>query len=218
MSTDDLFQAEPVCTEKSGTSKVLIGCGIGCGVALLLCFVAVIAFFFLANRYMANAFSEDPEVIARMTDDITHIEIPNGFEPTAGLNLDIPFTGESFMSMSIYSNREDDGALVIAQFSEAWSEDGNADKMAAQVRDSLAEQDESTQDMTIEESEEVELTIRDESAIFLIERGTGNDTGEEMWRVTGTCEGKGGLAFLLLQAKAENLTREQIDEMLESLE
>ncbi len=218
MSSDEIFQAEPARTGMSGTSKVLIALGVGFGLMLLVCCGGFVGMGWWAQGYMENAFSEDPEIIAQTTDDITDVEIPEQFEPAGSIDIDIPFVEESLMSMSFYEGQEEGDALVIAQFGEAWSENSDGVDIADQVRDSLEEQGEGAQDMTIEESDDVELTIRGEPATFVIERGTGNDSGEEMWRVSGTFKGKGGVAFLLLQAKTENLTREQIDELLESLE
>ena len=218
MSSDEIFQAEPARSGMSGNSKVLIALGVGFGVLLLVCCGGFVGMGWWVQSYAEKMFSEDPEIIAQTTDDITDVEIPESFEPSGAIDLDIPFADESFMSMSFYEDQDGDGSLVIAQFSEAWTENSEGVDIADQVRDSLEEQGEGTQEMTIEESDEVELTIRGEPATFVIERGTGNDSDEAMWRVSGTFKGKGGVAFLLLQAKTENLTREQIDELLESLE
>jgi hypothetical protein len=218
MSSDEVFQAEPARTGMSGASKVLIALGVGFGVLLLVCCGGFVGMGWWVQSYAEKMFSEDPEIIAETTDDITDVEIPEQFAPAGAIDIDIPFVEETFMSMSFYKGQEEGDALVIAQFGEAWTENSEGLDIADQVRDSLEEQGEGTQEMTIEKSDEVELTIRGEPATFVIERGTGNDSDEEMWRVSGAFKGKGGAAFLLLQAKTDNLTREQIDELLESLE
>ena len=73
-------------------------------------------------------------------------------------------------------------------------------------------------EVRINETEEITLNIRGEEATFIIARGTTEDEDVEVWPVTGVFAGKGGPAFLMLMAETENMSREEVVELLESIE
>ena len=84
--TPDGMQPSPKPGTSTGT-KVLIILAIVFGVLLLLCCGGVIGFVFWAQSYMTESFSEDPAKVATVTQEIAQLDIPEGLDPTASVDM-----------------------------------------------------------------------------------------------------------------------------------
>jgi len=100
----------------SGTTKVLLGMGIGCGVLVLLCCGFFGASTFWLVRAAQHALTEDPNEIRRLTDEIVAIKIPDSLPPKAGMDLSVPIVGSKFMTWVAYGAKNDRNGLFLAQF------------------------------------------------------------------------------------------------------
>ena len=215
MSQDEIFEIEPPERQKRGGNKLLMGLGIGCGVSLLLCCGG----FFFMQQWAENAFSDDPAVVVQTTELITEIDIPPQMDPQVSMDVKIPFTDQRFMTMVMYGNEEGQQFLLLAQFDNELLDETNRDDMAAQVKESLQGQLDTEQNITLDEeaAEQIERTIRDLAATFAIAKGTSDDTGVDVWYVTGTFEGRRGPVFMDFVAPTEDFTREEIGQLLDSI-
>ena len=197
----------------SGTTKVLLGMGIGCGVLVLLCCGFFGASTFWLVRTAQKALTEDPGEIRRLTDEIVNIKIPDSLPPKAGMDLSLPFVGTKFMTWVAYGV-EDHNGLFIAQFSEELVKQGD---MQAQWKDSMRQSGQKEwDDIKVEESDKVELTINGSPATFTINRGQ-DSKSKEVWQVTSSFRGKGGPAMFVLKANTDEFSREQLGEILQSM-
>jgi len=109
--------------------------------------------------------------------------------------------------------------LILAQFDKDLVEETNREEMAAQVSESSEGQMETEQNVTLDEesAEEIQRTIRDQPATFVIAQGTSDDSGDELWHVTGVFEGKGGPVFMNFMAPTDEFTREEIGQLIDSI-
>ena len=222
MSQDEIFEIEPPVKNKSGGgNKLLMGLGIGCGVVLLICGGVLVTAYFSIQQWVEDIANEDPAIVVQTTGTITEIEIPAQLPPRGSMDFKIPFTGQRLMTMTIYGDEEvGQRFLVLAQFDKDFVDETNREEMASQVKESLEGQMDTEQNITLNEeaAEEVQRTIRDEPATFVITQGTNDDSGDELWHVTGVFEGKGGPVFMIFVAPTEQFTREEIDQLIESIQ
>ena len=93
MNPYDAPEVEP--RGMSGTTKVLLAFGIGCGVLLLLCCGLVGFGGFAGYRYFQNALIDDPDKVRQITDAIVTIEIPESLEPKMAMDMRVPFSGRT---------------------------------------------------------------------------------------------------------------------------
>jgi len=197
----------------SGTTKVLLGMGIGCGVLVLLCCGFFGASTFWLVRTAQKALTEDPGEIRRLTDEIVNIKIPDSLPPKAGMDLSLPFVGTQFMTWVSYGV-EDHNGLFMAQFSEELVKQGD---MQAQWKDSMRQSGQKEwDDIKVEESDKIELTVNGKAATFTINKGQ-DSKSKEVWQVMGSFAGKGGPAMFVMKANTEEFSREQLGEILNSM-
>ncbi len=207
---------EQVRPGMSGTTKVLLGMGIGCGVLVLLCCGFFGASTFWLVRTAQQALTEDPNEIRRLTDTIVAIKIPESLPPKAGMDLSIPFVGTKFMTWVAYGveKNEDDNALFLAQFSADMVKE---EDMRTQWKDSMRQSGQKEwDDIKVEESDKVELTINGSPATFTVDKGQ-DSKSREVWQVMASFHGKGGPAIFALKVDTEDFSREQLFEILNSM-
>lgn len=200
----------------SGTTKVLLGMGIGCGVLVLLCCGFFGASTFMLVRMAKQALTEDPNEIQRLTDTIVNIKIPDSLPPKAGMDLTIPFVGTKFMTWVAYGaeKNDNDNALFLAQFSPDMVKE---EDMRGQWKDSMRQSGQQEwDDIKVEESDKVDITINDSPATFTIDKGQ-DSKSREVWQVMASFQGKGGPAIFALKVDTASFTREQLFEILNSM-
>jgi hypothetical protein len=198
----------------SGTTKVLLGMGIGCGVLVLLCCGFFGASTFWLVRTAQQALTKDPEEIRRLTDQIVAIKIPESLPPKAGMDLTLPFVGTKFMTWVAYGADESHNGLFLAQFAEGLVKE---EDMRTQWRDSMRQSGERDwDDIKVEESDNVEIPVNGSNATFTISKGQ-DSKSREVWQVMGSFHGKGGPAMLALKVGTADFTREQLFEILNSM-
>jgi hypothetical protein len=207
---------ETVRPGTSGGAKVLIGLGIGCGVLVLLCcgIGGIAAFFF--GRSFQQAMSEDPATIRRVADSIVTIDVPEELEPEVSVDFTMPFINRKMMSLAVFADRHEHSALVLFQLAEGF---GDAETLRTQFNQSMRESGRrQVEEIAVEESETIKAEINGSEAEFTVGRGKTKEGGREVWQATGAFEGKGGPAMLFMQLNAEDFTKEQVTEVIDSME
>jgi hypothetical protein len=194
----------------SGTAKLFIGLGIGCGVVLLLCCGGFVAVSYWGYNLAKNAQSTDPAVIRRVTDEIVSIDIPPSFTPEMSLDMQIPFN-EGKMQMVQYRDKAAKAFLMLIQFSS----DAIAENPAFKTQMQTAMNRPKSGPMQTEKSQTVEVTINGEPAKFTIVQGKRG--GQDALEVTGAFRGKGGPAQLVLELQGPELAEEQAVAIVKSM-
>jgi len=215
MSTDQFeIESGGQPPRKKGMStgmKVLIILGIVFLVLVLLCCGGIICSAWWASGMV----SEDPVRIKEVTQGITDIDVPDGFEPKTCLDLKFPIFGR-IMIFSVYEQTEGNGGLVLMGVGEALAQQ-NQEQIQQQLNQSLQQQGVEQENLAIESSSVKEVEIRGEPAQFVIAKGSGTASGEQRIQVTGTFKGKSGPAMLILNVDADSMDEQKIDEMIESI-
>jgi hypothetical protein len=131
------------------------------------------------------------------------------------MDLNVPVVGSRFMTWVAYGDNPDTNGLFLAQFAEGFIDEEN---MQVQVRESMRQGGQRDwEDIEVEQSENHELQINDSPATFLVARGRGSRSKDEVWQVSGTFRGKGGPAMLFLKVREADFTKEQIIALLDSM-
>lgn len=217
-------QESPLPMQKQGMSggaKVLLVLGIIFLVLILLCCGGVAVFFLWARTYMGKAMTTDPAAVRQVTARIASIEIPDVLQPQFAMDMKIPFTDRTMMTMVGYGDQSKRNILVLTAMGDAFGVQNQA-QMEAQMEQSLRNQGMGQQgDVNISERNVREIQVRGQPATFSFGKGTQKDpnTGAERPRieVTGTFQGPNGIVMLMVQADDETLGEDAIVKMIESI-
>jgi hypothetical protein len=210
-------QMPPEPRGMSGTSKVLLAFGIGCGVLVLLCCgVFGLGGYFAAN-FAKNSVSEDPAKAREITDAIVQIEVPQSLEPKGSMDFHIPIQGDLFMRGAFYSSDEGGNQLIIGEFNE---EMVNSSDFETQFRQSMgnSQGEGQDEDLDIVESETYDAEINGEEASFRIAKAEGRKSKKSFWQVTGQFRGDAGPAILIMRLEAEKFSKEDAIAVIKSME
>jgi hypothetical protein len=196
----------------SGTAKVLLGLGIGCGLLVVLC-CGVLGFGSFAIVKMAqDSTSHDPAQIHDIASEIALIQIPDSLKPKLGLNLNVPLVGP-VMKGAVFQDDAKRNVLLIGQFNRAFADQAGFE---AQLRGSFDELD--SEELENPETEVVDVKINGDLAKFTLSKGMGRRSREESWEVIGQFAGATGPALLIFEGRTADFTKEQIIAMLKSME
>jgi hypothetical protein len=208
---------EPERRGMSGTSKVLLGLGIGCGVLVLLCCGALGVGSFALYRFAQKSVIEDPARIEEIQDEIVSIQIPEAFQPKLAIDARMPFTGEMLMRGVVYTvPDEEKGVMLLGEVNGKYA--GSTDDLERQLKESMSgQQHRDRDDFEVLESEKLETKIHDEDAEFQIAKGKKRKSKKEFWEATGRFRGDGGPALLFLRAATADFTKEQVLEVIKSM-
>ena len=222
MSYDEFGAPEPPRTGMSTGTKVLLFAGGGCAVVVLLCCGALGFSGMWFGRMIEGAASEDPEVVAEVTGELADIRIPEELQPGGSFRLEIPFTEQKTIFV-MYEHEDDDAFLVLMHFGPLQID---AEDVADAIEQQVAQQRAANpdlemridEDFVVEETERREFVIRGQLATFIFSRGRDEESGESSIQVAGSFEGKIGPVMLLLFAREDAISEEEIVEMIESIE
>ncbi len=218
MSTEPLFSAEPPPrTGMSGTTKVLLGLGLGCGFVMLLACGGVCVFFFYAQSYIKNSATQDPAKIRNLTNDIVDIEIPPGLEPKMGFDAKMPVTKAPLGIAVVYADEKQHSTLMLIEIQVDIPDKEQREQFQKQIEDGMEQQGHRQQQIRIQESKVHETTIHSEPARFIIAKGVNPSDKQEVWQVTGEFKGVEGPAIFVFHAPTEGYSEAQIIEMLDSM-
>jgi hypothetical protein len=205
-----------------------MGCGaklfILLGVLFVLLALACCGGLFGLVYWLKNSFTNSPDAVKTATDEITSISIPAPLEPAAATSLHVPLSGKLVMVGAAYASKaateEHKTVLMLVE----WGDFVN-DQVQVTFRhgfeESLAEQGlkpegmEKTRDV---HEFEKRRTIREKPAKFLIREAVDAETGKKRIEVDGTFQGRTGLAVLVLRADEEELPKQKVLDMLDSIE
>ncbi|MBI3840156.1 MAG: hypothetical protein HY288_19715 [Planctomycetia bacterium] len=196
----------------STTSKVFLGLGVGCAVILMLCCGGLGFSGYALVRIAKNSTVHDPRQIEDILDEIVTIQVPDSLTPTIGINVDLPVLGP-FLKGVLYQDAKKKSMLLVGRFNPSFA---NRDTFETQLRSSVEERD--SEDIEVSESESLDMKIHDEPAHFSIARGTGRESHEESWEVIGQFEAlDGGPAILIFKGRTVDFTKDQVLDMLKSM-
>jgi hypothetical protein len=195
----------------SGTGKVLLGLGIGCGLLVVLCCGVVGFGSYAIVKIAKESTSEDPKQINDLAEEIVTIDVPEGLGPVLGVNVNLPFVGP-VMKGALYSDADKKNHLIIGQINQSF---GDRHNLETQLRTSMHR--EGDEDLEVRETETLDTKINGEVAHFTISRGVGHASKEEYWEVVGQFKGDEGPAVLIFKARVADFDKDKVLEMLKSM-
>lgn len=230
MSTDqpppppsDQFQSQPQAPgwEQPPEKK---GMGTGCKVFLILGIIFLVLILLCCGGLMwfgsrvAKGFSDDPEVVRSVTDEMLGIDIPDGLTPGGSMEMDVPFVG-NMMTFVIWNDTASQSMLVLAQMGPMFAEQQNQQQMQQQLEQSLSQQGQGAE-FNVEnyQASQREVQIRGEPVTFTIATGDDRDTGAPRIQVTGMIPDDDGPIMVMFTGDADVYPEDAIVEMLESIE
>lgn len=230
MSQEFASQAPPPLPNvapRRSRSGILLGMGIGCGVAMLLLCGGVGVFAVYSYRLAESMVSrsDEPEVIRARTAEIAEIDLPADFLPDMAFDMRVPVVGQRLWSWTVYSDKSDgdeyDNFLVLGQFYQDVSRN-TREQLMARIDQSIRDHEHDTDvDEQIDEdkksSETRELTIHGEPAEFIFSSAKGQVSNEKYWVVSGQFKGKEGTAVLHARANAAKYEKSDLEQMVESI-
>ncbi len=203
--------------QKKGMStgvKVLLVLGIVFGCLGLLCCGGMV----MVGMWAKGLVSEDPVVVAQVTDDIVGIDIPDQLKPAVSVDAKVPFSGQQLMRVTVHADEETGSALVLVGLGQMMVNQDQEEMRRSIDTQLQGQQVEGQEDIMIESSYIKELEINGERAEFKISKGTGRQTQTPRIQVVGVFQGKTGPVMLMFNGHADKFSEEQIIEMLESIE
>jgi hypothetical protein len=199
------------------------GCG-GClgkilillGIIFLLIILACGGIIFYASKHM----TQQPGDVRTITDEITSMRVPTPLEPVGGgsVNLSaIGLVGEG----AVYVDKDHKNSLVVISCRDFFGV-SIKDQFVKMLESGQIKQTNNGPDEREEELKDVkktpkELTIRGQKAVFEITEGVGVKSGKKKIRVQGAFEGKLGAAMLMMDVEEATISREQVDEVIQSI-
>jgi len=205
----------------SSTTKVLLVLAIVLGVLLLVCCGGLLLLGFFARDYRGEAMSRDAGVVRQVTERLVpEIRIPEPLQPEFSLDMRIPITDQTMMTIVVWSHKPSKSVLVLAAMGEAFGE-MNQEQMRQQIEQQLRQQgvpsNHQREGQWETEGSEKEVEIRGQSVAFQFTKHKRVDAEETRIEVTGMLPGDQGPVMLMLSADTEVISEEQAVEMLESI-
>jgi len=214
---DGYFSPEPMPRQGMSTgAKLLIILSIIFGCLAVLCCAGLILITRYAGTYLEDAFTDDPVKVERHRAELLDIEIPEAFEPQGSMNMSIPLTDQSFMSMVIYAD-DQGGSIVLMSMGDTFADMSDVD-MEQEMKDAMREQGMGPTDENIDwEVQQKKFTIEGETVTFTYRIARGAEGEAERFEVVGTVPGKRGPVLIMISADAQSITEEDIDAVIESI-
>lgn len=200
----------------SGTSKVLLAFGIGCGVLLLLCCGVFGVVTFVGYRFAQDTIIAQPDRIREIADEIVTIEIPDTLEPKMAVDVRIPFVGTRVLKGAAFIDATEKSFLMLGQANPEFG--GDSGDIELQFNRAMNRHNRrNRRAFDVVETESFETTINDEPTKFKISRVVNEESEEEYWRAEGDFLGNGGPAILILEVESADFSKDQILDILKSM-
>jgi hypothetical protein len=200
---------------RSGGSKVWLFLGIGCGFMLLLCCGGVVGMVYTFRN--AVQIAQDPAAIRQQSSQLAEFDVPKGFEPKMAITVNVPFTGQKFMTMVAYAPSDNQGALFLMGMGQMV---GNADPemMKLQMEQQMKQQGQGqqTKQLTVLDTREVQVEIRGKQATFKIQKAE-DPNKQQFVQILGAFDGKEGPVMFFGQLKADDFSEEDAEKMVRSI-
>jgi hypothetical protein len=198
--------------------KVLIALGVVFFLIIALCCGSV----FYMQSYVKNSITQQPQQVQVISDEIATIKVPAPLAPAFGGRFKVPFSGTYLGEGVVYTSPDKKSILVLASFSDAFGPQFKENLMkgleAGPGENKSANNDELNENLKDTKESTIDRTIGGKPAAFRITEGTGVQSGKKKIKVIGDFQGKTGPAVLLINVEETVLSRDAVDEIIQSIE
>ena len=211
------FEQAPPQTGMSGSSKVLLGMGIGCGVLAFLCCGGVIVAVFYARQYIKGAIKTDPQVVRQKTDEIVKVKLPAGFQPTMSMDMTVPFTGQPMMLFAVWEDKAAKSLIMFGLCAPMFAQ--NPVQMEASFDQQMQQQGKGNrQPLQNQKISSENIQIRGKPVMFTFTEGKDPQTGGSRITVKGNFEGSNGSVIVVGNFDAKTYPKDKIVSTLETIQ
>jgi hypothetical protein len=172
---------------------------------------------------MKKAITQQPAEVQTISDEITSMRVPSPpLSPTFGGRFNMPFAGTYLGEGAGFAAPNQKAILIVASFSDSFGPQFKDQLMkgleAGSGENKQAGNEQGHEQLKDVKKSKVEKTIRGESAVFDISEGVGVRTGVKRIQVQGAFQGKNGPTILIIDAEEATLSREQVDDIIQSID
>lgn len=208
------------------------GCG-GCmgkffillGVLFFLMLVVCCGGFFYLGSLVQHGMTQQPNEVREICDEVTSIDVPDPpLAPVGGARIKMPFTGNLIGEGAAFADKGRTAFLFVGTFGSMFGVDFKDQLLQAvengqfQNKPANAKENERAEELKDVKKSQVDRTIRGEKAVFQITEGVGVKSGKKKIRVQGAFQGKLGPSLLIIDADEETLSREKVDDVINSID
>jgi len=198
-------------------AKFLIILGVVFALIIALCCGGIFYIF-----YGMSSVTNQPAEVRQIGDEIASFRVPAPLEPVGGARLKIPLTDTLIYEGAVYADKDRRDLLTLVSFGAVFGEQFE-DQFLKSFQSGQAQQKSAGKGGQSEELKDVkktrrERTIQGEKAVFDISEGVGTQSGKQKIRAQGAFKGKAGPTMFFLDADKESLSREKVDELIDSIE
>lgn len=209
----------------SGATKVFLFLGVGCGGVLLLCCGGLVGVSYMVGRMAEESAVKDPAEVQAMADSIATLDAPPSLKPQVGFDFTVPFINERIVKAAIFiadeQNPDDQpkGMLLLAEWFPEPYQNKDPEEVSAEMDAWFEGQEgwDANRRQNVLESEDVEVTVRDQPARFVVQRVEDRESGKEFVQAIGTFAAEEGTGFMMLMLEAEQYSMEQVKEIVQTV-
>ena len=168
----------------------------------------------LLNWGLQNRISTDPVEVTAKADAMLQMDRPAELQPVFYMDM-------VFMKMAIFG--QEGGGEMMCQMAMDPKMATDREKMRSSMDEQMQQQSAKNPDLPeliVDERETREYQVRGEPVSFDFNKCTAQESGEKYYQVSGVVDSQDGsqAVMILLQVKAENVSEDQITEMIESIQ
>lgn len=197
----------------------VLGCGIGCGVMVLICCGGIFVLGYQTVQLFNESFTDVPDEVVAISDKIATFDRPASFKPSLGAEFDLNLLGKQIVaSGALYEVGDGGGLFVLSEFGKAF--EGNSVEYLQEQLSQSIEQQRQSQDSTIVfdgEPKEVPITIRGEENTFQFTRGHDTKDDREYIQVLGGFSGAEGPAIVWGILPLDEFDEQATTELIKSI-
>ena len=211
--------ASPQAAQKPGMSsgaKLLLILGILFLLCVILCCGGMAFVFWRASAYMEDAVSTDPATIDQRRGELLEIQVPEGFKPEMSIDMAVPFTDSRLMTIVGYEGNSGN-SFVLVGIGDILS-DMPKEQMEQEIDNSLRQQGIGQPDPGTDwEVSEKEFDIGGKPTKFAYHTAKNEDGEPTRYHVTGMVDGKRGPVLIVLTVDVDEMSEEEIGQIIESI-
>jgi hypothetical protein len=162
------------------------------------------------GRAIANSFSTEPAKVQAAADTILQFNLPADFAPQ--MTMQLPFPP---MKLATFANG--DNMIMLGDMQGAMYKDVKPEELARSMQEGAKSQGGHREEITVENPEEREFTIRGKPTKFVFSEGTGKTSAKKYWEVLGAVPAENGFLIFLMHVEADKYTKDHLVEIVESI-
>ena len=182
-------------------------------ILLVLCCMGGLGFYFISQRVVSQAFTDDPAKAASLGHEIVDYSLPAGYRELGGMNALV------FKMVFISSGSGGAGPMFIMLMQIPAGTDMDQEEMQRQMTQAMQQQGKGRNIQARVVGTET-VTIKGQPVTLTVSEGEvteGSEAGAVFRQVMGVFPGKGGTAMLMVMGNKDTWDQATLDSFLASI-